>query len=286
MTRTFRPVTEWQRAWMRKCFAIIARMGTADHYVYAHHDQSGLPVYIGLGRGNRIAGSRRECAKKLGVDPDELTSTFIFRGLTRREACEMETGFITDYGRQAEGGILINVAFGGNGPLSPEWLARMRAANHTPKSRAKRSAVHKGKPKSPKHAARIAARNRSPEQIARIIAARAALRANSNYVHPLKGRKADPEAHAKAMATWAAKRRAPGYIDPHIGLKSTPEQIASRVATCAAKLAAGYVSPITGRTYTPEHRAAIAAGHARRAAELAPPTQADIAPPLTLKENA
>ena len=88
------------------------------------------------------------------------------------------------------------------------------------------------------------------------------------------------------MATWAAKRRAPGYIDPHIGLKSTPEQIASRVATCAAKLAAGYVSPITGRTYTPEHRAAIAAGHARRAAELAPPTQADIAPPLTLKENA
>ena len=109
----------------------------------------------------------------------------------------METEFITEYGRQAEGGILINVAFGGNGPLSPEWLARMRAANHTPKSRAKRSAVHKGKPKSPKHAARITpARNRSPERF-RLTAARAALRANSNYVHPLKGRKADPEAHAK-----------------------------------------------------------------------------------------
>ena len=171
MTRTFRPVTEWQRAWMRKCFAIIARMGTADHYVYAHHDQNAAYPYT-LGEASPPRQSHRRqpprvCAKKLGVDPDELTSTFIFRGLTRREArARWRTEFITEYGRQAEGGILINVAFGGNGPLSPEWLARMRAANRHAESRAKRSAVHKGKPKSPKHAARIAARNRSPERIA------------------------------------------------------------------------------------------------------------------------
>ena len=60
MTRTFRPVTEWQRAWMRKCFAIIARIGTADHYVYAHHDQSGLPVLVAWAPRTGAQSHRRQ----------------------------------------------------------------------------------------------------------------------------------------------------------------------------------------------------------------------------------
>lgn len=326
MTRAFRPVTEGQRAWMRKCFAIIARMGTADIYVYAHHDRSGMPVYIGLGRGGRLAASRLACAKKLGVSPDELTSAFIFRGLTRRVACELETGMIAEYGRQAEGGILINVAHGGNRP-APETVARAQAkrAAKMVETVAKRAATREATYADPNYVSPLKGRKQSPEHKASVQAAMAAMRADPNYVDPKKGRKADPVTIAKREATNAAKRLEPGYVHPNKGRKLAPAHVANvTAATAAARAAPDFVDVRVGRKQapetvakrtaaiaatvaarSPEAKAALTARHlanrlaldpnyvprdvlrARaRAAKLAPTTPADIATPLTATENA
>jgi hypothetical protein len=92
-----------------KVLAVLQRIGTYDYYVYAHCDHTG-PRYVGLGHGDRIANSRRQLAKNRGVRPDKFTSVILHRGLTRHVARQIEVGWIAEWGRISEGGVLFNIS--------------------------------------------------------------------------------------------------------------------------------------------------------------------------------
>jgi len=50
----------------------------------------------------------------------------VLAGLTRGDAMKAEAALISQFGRRADGGSLLNVSFGGGAP-APETIARIAA---------------------------------------------------------------------------------------------------------------------------------------------------------------
>jgi hypothetical protein len=199
----------------------------SDFYVYIVHDRTGVPVYVGMGRGPRAERTDRSNRRNAKIDAlisfgGTLPPVKIRENLTQTAAFELEKALIQFHGRADLGkGELMNLCDGGAGSPNPsaEWRARISAAHkgkkrsaetrarmsgrkQSPESNAKRSASLRGKPKplrSAEHAARLSAANRgkplSPETVAKRI-----------------GKKLSPESIAKREATRAANRLAKNQI--------------------------------------------------------------------------
>jgi hypothetical protein len=99
-------------------------------YVYAYLRTDGTPYYIGKGTGKRIDRAHRFRL------PPKAQRKVLVEDLTEVEAFDYEQHLIALLGRKAEGGCLINLTEGGEGPTG------MR---HTDETKAKISRIHKGK---------------------------------------------------------------------------------------------------------------------------------------------
>ncbi len=145
----------------------------ANSYVYAYLRPDGRPCYIGKGKGQRWlhrgkAGrnkhflSIRAQAKAAGTD---LICIKLIEDLTDEQAMQIERDLIRLVGREANGGPLVNLTDGGDGPCGYKWTPEQRAAQGakrkgralTPEWRAAVSAGLTGKSKSPEHAAAVGA---------------------------------------------------------------------------------------------------------------------------------
>lgn len=209
-----------------------------DFYVYAlFRDITGIPFYIGKGRGNRWHCHEREarkgaCGRKYAIIRDMLTRSIriikvkLHEGLTHEIAHEYETALIAAIGRHPLG-PLTNLTDGGDGGAC--------GARLSPETIAKRSATQRGAKRSAEARANISAacigRRHSPETIAKIKSLKAGTRPTPEAIAKRaslnRGSKMSPEASEKS----AAKRR---------GQKRTPQQrqnmIAGRLAKKLARL--------------------------------------------------
>lgn len=144
-------------------------------YVYAYLRLDGeTPCYIGKGTGDRWlhlskTGGRNphfvrlvQQAKALGTP---LLRIKVAEGLSDQEALQLEADLIRLIGREANGGPLVNLTDGWDGPCgykwTPEQIERVRplrqGRRHSAESRAQTSASLKGRSKSPEHSANVSA---------------------------------------------------------------------------------------------------------------------------------
>ena len=152
-------------------FGAIAKRGV---YVYCYLTEQGKPYYVGVGTRADRAYGKHSCE----VPPRERI-IILRSGLTKPEAIDWEAFYIKRYGRQADGGLLVNkskrgAAKGCNYERSAEYRAKLSASCKgrvmSAQSRAKISAARKGVnnnspdrtfeelkgPKSAEHKAKIA----------------------------------------------------------------------------------------------------------------------------------
>jgi len=146
-------------------------------YVYVYFRLSGVPCYVGKGTGDRWKMHETRCSNPhlaaiLKRSGGSLPKLIVRDGLTNTEAIETEIALIAAIGRETNGGPLVNLSDGGEGPtgcvrsaesrarmstarrsLGPDWQARNNAARaeamRRPEVREKIGAVQRGKPKKP-----------------------------------------------------------------------------------------------------------------------------------------
>jgi hypothetical protein len=104
-----------------------------QYYVYAYYDENNIPIYIGMGKGNRIKSHIQTSTIKSNNKPfyEKMKESFksgkniyfkiLKDGLTRNEASLIEETLIALLGRQNKNdGILLNQSRGGvNAPIEP-----------------------------------------------------------------------------------------------------------------------------------------------------------------------
>lgn len=79
-----------------------------DYYVYTYYNESGIPYYVGMGKGNRVV------KKHLYVEVPVFDRIKIIDGLTQEDAWNKEIELIAYFGREDLGkGPLQNLTNGG-----------------------------------------------------------------------------------------------------------------------------------------------------------------------------
>ena len=101
------------------------------YYTYSYIDIDGIPYYIGMGTGQR---AWRHCNSYDVPVPCEDCVLILRDNLTQEQAWEHERWLIAFYGRQCDGGILLNKARGGKGwgggsPATEERKRKIGDAN-------------------------------------------------------------------------------------------------------------------------------------------------------------
>ena len=81
-------------------FGAIAKRGV---YVYCYLTEQGKPYYVGVGTRADRAYGKHSCE----VPPRERI-VILRSGLTKPEAIDWEAFYIKHYGRQVDGGLLVN----------------------------------------------------------------------------------------------------------------------------------------------------------------------------------
>ena len=76
------------------------------HYVYAYLREDGSPYYIGQGQVYRITQNTL-------APPEKERRIFLKKNLSQEDAWRYEEYYISLYGRERDGGILINRSLGG-----------------------------------------------------------------------------------------------------------------------------------------------------------------------------
>ena len=176
-------------------------------YVYSLHRQCGAPFYVGKGQRNRIA--RHEQHTREGRRGQRFS---IIRGIQKigalvgyqihgffddeDAAFAAEMALIAQIGRRLNGGPLVNLTDGGEGPsgfrqiLSPETRAKLSAAltgrSKSPEHVAKVAAKRKGRTHGPEIRLKISEAVRRPESMAKIAAARADFRHSAETIEKIR----------------------------------------------------------------------------------------------------
>jgi hypothetical protein len=102
------------------------------YYTYKWLREDGTPYYVGKGKGNRAWAVHKR--KNVSHYPPEGRVEIVMEDLTEEEALLHEIWLIALYKRKSEGGLLINITTGGQGPSNAKWKLtdltkqRMKAA--------------------------------------------------------------------------------------------------------------------------------------------------------------
>ena len=195
------------------------RKHTINCYVYIVFRLDGSPCYVGKGRGRRWERHEGRCRNPhlsniLKAANGRLPKIKFKEDLSEAEAFAVERALIAEIGREANGGPLVNMTDGGEGPTG--YIFTVEDRNRV-------AAGLKGKPKSEKHRRAVGDALKTSE---RAIAQRAILRESRRGI-PLKsstreairktltGRKRGPYSAAYRAAIsagkikgWARKRAA------------------------------------------------------------------------------
>ena len=83
------------------------------YYVYIFYTEDQVPYYVGMGSGRRY--TKREIRDTIPRPDDDELTVLIAEDLTRDEAWELEKKYIAQYGRECDGGTLLNKCTGGPG---------------------------------------------------------------------------------------------------------------------------------------------------------------------------
>jgi hypothetical protein len=208
----------------------------SDFYVYGLWTPGAFDLdqirYVGKGCGMRVIARRR--SKRVAewiAEVGEPHFDLLAANMTEAEAFALEIELIAKYGREGidEGGVLWNVTTGGAGApgqkMSPDAIAKTVAAL-------------RGRPKSAEHRAALSAAKKGKPQTEAQIAGAVARR---GWKHTAASRaKLGAALSARNKASWSAM---------------TPEERSEKMADRTAAAATANL----GRTFSPEHRAKIAA---------------------------
>jgi hypothetical protein len=121
---------------------------------YIYYDSHGQPYYVGKGGTLWHKRALNKQAHTVPIPPIEYIQSFTFA--SEFEAFECEIDLIYFFGRQCDGGLLMNQATGGPGKpgvkCSPETIAKMRQSHKgkviSKEQRMKTSRTLKGRPLS------------------------------------------------------------------------------------------------------------------------------------------
>ena len=106
------------------------------YYTYAWLREDMTPYYVGKGIGNRAYRSHRRGETYMSPPPRDRV-LFLKKNLTEFDAYKHENYIITILGLKSEGGILINMSYGGEGSsgrvLSEETKEKIREKNKNKK---------------------------------------------------------------------------------------------------------------------------------------------------------
>lgn len=95
------------------------------YYVYQYLREDNTPYYIGKGKKKRAWESHKR-SNGVQLRPDDASRIQIIQdGLTEKQAHDLECELITHYGLKSEGGILVNMTYGGEGRSPGEELREL-----------------------------------------------------------------------------------------------------------------------------------------------------------------
>jgi hypothetical protein len=112
------------------------------YYVYQYVREDQTPYYIGKGKENRAWASHRRSNGAEIKPKDNSRIQILTENLTEKEAFDLETELIAKYGLKAEGGILVNMTYGGEGLTPGKELRKHLSKKLTGKKKPPRSEQH------------------------------------------------------------------------------------------------------------------------------------------------
>jgi hypothetical protein len=89
------------------------------YYTYKWLREDGTPYYVGKGKGRRAWSIHKR--KNASYYPPEGRVEIVMDNISEEEALSHEVWLIALYGRKSEGGLLINLSAGGQGPSNAKW---------------------------------------------------------------------------------------------------------------------------------------------------------------------
>ena len=112
------------------------------YYVYQYLRDDNTPYYIGKGKDKRAWKSHKRKNGAQLKPRDNSKIKIISQNLTEKEAFDLETKLIQQYKLKSEGGILVNLTYGGEGRTPGKWLRRLISKRLLGKKKSPRTAEH------------------------------------------------------------------------------------------------------------------------------------------------
>lgn len=113
------------------------------YYVYQYVREDQTPYYIGKGKNDRAWVSHRRSNGTEIKPKDNSRIQILKEGLTEKEAFDLETKLIKKYELKENGGLLVNMTYGGEGRTPGKELRENLSKKLTGKKKPPRTEEHK-----------------------------------------------------------------------------------------------------------------------------------------------